>query len=229
MTQAKIWIKYIVLIGVLFVMPISLVLLFGRGSVGHFYTLPYFDPNPEYAPTYSYTPPVDSLVDHTRFHSLPPFNLQSHKALNFTNDSLKDGLWMVGFFSLNSPYAKKATEQLLWINYQYRDEESVKILCLSLDTNNDTIEATSLYVEQNVKYNSFDDKWYYLSGNQDDIYDLIKEGFLIHDTANIATMCLLDEHGHIRGRYNASFKEDIKRAIEDIALLKKEMDKIKKQ
>jgi hypothetical protein len=37
-------------------------------------------------------------------------------------------------------------------------------------------------------------------------------------------MYLIDTEGHIRGRYNANFEEQIKDAIEDIALLKKELD-----
>lgn len=208
----------------LFGVPMGLVLFFAKGSVQHFYSLPYYDPEFE-PPYYKYTPLVDEDVDHSTFHRLPEFNLTSHKGLPFTRDSLDGKIWLTSFFSTNSPYVLDATKQLLNVNFKYKDEERIGILCITLDAANDSVPALAEYIEEVEAKKVLDDKWYFLTGDQEQIYELIREGYLIHDTANIATMCLIDTDLHMRGRYNANYTDSIKTAKEDIALLMKEIDR----
>ncbi|NNE54833.1 MAG: redoxin domain-containing protein, partial [Flavobacteriales bacterium] len=173
---------------------------------------------------YKYVAPVDSIPDHTQFHQIPNFELTSHKGLPFTFDSLKNKIWVVAFYSTNSEFVNEATKQLLQINFKYRHVEDIAILGLTLDSQYDTPEVLADYVEEVEAKSLYPDKWYFLTGDQPEINSLIREGFLIEDSTNIATMWLMDDNGHLRGRYNANFGEEIKKAKEDVALLKKEMD-----
>ena len=63
---------------------------------------------------------------------------------------------------------------------------------------------------------------------REDIDRLVSEDFMIQrdadDPNNVATIWLVDAEGFLRGVYHAAVEDDIKDAVEDIALLKKEMD-----
>lgn len=227
MSKPKVLRKYIALAGVLFLFPLFLVFFFGKGMSQHFHSLPYYDPN--YPPEYKHQAPVDSIPDHTQFHALPEFELTSHKGMSFNRDSLDGKVWLCAFYSTGSPYSTDATKQLLQVNFKYRNEEDIGLLCLTLDAEHDSPEVLGDYIENVTIRSMHSDKWYFLTGEQSEINSLIRDGFMIHDSTNIATMYLLDNNYHLRGRYNASYGEEIKKAKEDIALLKKEIDATRKK
>ena len=211
----------------LFGVPIGLTIFFGKMSEQHFYTLPYYDPSYE-PPYYKYTPLVDEIIDASTIHRLPNFNLTSHKGLPFTQDSLHDRIWLTSFFATNSDHVLSATKQLLNVNFKFKNEEKIGILCISLDPEHDTPEILADYIDEVEAKKQLDDKWYFLTGDREEVFNLIDKGFLIQDTSNIATMCLIDSDLHMRGRYNANYTDSIKSAKEDIALLAKEIDRATK-
>jgi protein SCO1/2 len=227
MKKPKILMKYTVLVGVLFFVPFALVFFFAKGSEQHFYTLPYYDPSFD-PPYYKVTPLIGEELDASDFHRLPDFNLTSHKGLSFTQDSLADRVWLTSFFATNSDYVLSATKQLLNVNFKFKGEENIGILCITLDPEHDTPEVLAKYIEQVEAKKQLDDKWYFLTGDRAEVFKLIDEGFLIQDTTSVATMCLIDTDLHMRGRYNANYTDSIKSAKEDIALLNKEMDRAAK-
>jgi cytochrome oxidase Cu insertion factor (SCO1/SenC/PrrC family) len=98
------------------------------------------------------------------------------------------------------------------------------LLCLTLDASYDTPAVMKAYVDQTTTQNITPDKWQFLTGDQDAINSYITKAFFIEDPQNTAQLFLIDTIGNIRGQYNGNLEEDIKAAIEDIALLKKEMD-----
>lgn len=99
---------------------------------------------------------------------------------------------------------------------------------VTLDTEHDTPEVLAEYVERNTRYNGFKGKWQFLTGNQSQIDDVIAASFMIErdpsEPNNIATLWLVDDEGYLRGVYHAASEDAIKDAVEDIALLQKEMD-----
>lgn len=209
--------KYTLLFGVLFLFPLSLILFFGLGSSHHFNTLPY------YGPKQAVNNPETGLRD-TLYHRLPDFELTNHEGKIYTLDSLQGKVWVAAFFSTNSPYIQKITKRLLWPNFRYRHESDIVLVCFTQDVSHDTPEVLKAYVDQMTTYHDFPGKWQFLTGNQQDIDSLVQHGFLLNDPQNTSTLMLIDTKGHIRGEYNGNLEEHIKNAIEDIALLKKEID-----
>lgn len=203
--------KYTLLIGVLFLFPLGLLLFFGVYTDHHFNTLPYYGPK-ELAGT------------DTVYHTLPSFQFTNQSGEVFNNDSLEGKVWLAAFFATNSPNIKKITKRLLWPNFRYRGEDDVVLVCFTLDADHDTPEVLQEYVQQMELYNDFPGKWQFLTGEQDKIDQFIAEGFEIEDTEYNAWFYLVDTEGHLRGKYNGNFEEQVKDAIEDIALLKKEID-----
>ncbi len=204
--------KYIFLIGVLFLFPLSLILFFGVFTSHSFNTLPYYG-------EHTVTAPGD-----TAYYTLPPFSFVNQNGQAFTLDSLQDKVWLAAFYSTNSPHIRKITGRLLWPNFRYRAKKDIAIVSFSLEPEHDTPEVMKAYIDQMTQYNDHDGKWHFLTGSRENMYNYIREGFLIDDPVNTATLFLVDTEGHLRGKYNGNLEEDIRDAIEDIALLKKEID-----
>lgn len=224
MSKSNVFVKYTVLVGVLFFVPLFLIFFFGRFLEQHFYTLPYYDPALPVVTNYKYFPPVDSFPDPAQFHQIPDFDLTSHRGTKFTRDSLGEKVWIVAFFSTNSDNVVDATRRLLEINFKLEDLDGFGILCLTLDPEFDTPDVLSRYVDEVEPYRMGEERWYFLTGEEQEISSLIKEGFLIHEQSNIATFWLMDPFHNLRGRYNANDPGTAKEAYDDVLLLKKELD-----
>lgn len=204
--------KYILLLGVLFLFPLSLVLFFGVFTKHNFNSLPYFGPHEVSAP------------GDTAFYKLPPFELVNHNAEVITLDSLSGKVWLAAFYATNSPHIRKITGRLLWPNFRYRGQEDIAIVSFTLDPAHDTPEVMKAYIDQTTQYNVFPNKWQYLTGDSAYLFKYYESGFLLDDPMHTATLWLVDTEGRLRGKYNGNLEEDVRDAIEDIALLKKELD-----
>ena len=209
--------KYIAIGVVLFLFPIMLV-VFGLWPDHSFYTLPY------YGQDTIVSPEVNEEFDASGFYSLPEFEFTNHRNNAFGSDSLQGEIWLAVFYGTNSFAVKDITAQLLGINYRYRNEKGINLVCFTLDAEHDTPEVLNAYVKQNIKYNINENKWQFLTGDQALIDQYIQDAFMIDDPENTSVIWLVDPDGHLRGRYHGNDSSDMKAAVEDIALLRKEID-----
>lgn len=213
LTQVR---KYAYLIGIMAGLPLLGLLGLGVYSDHHFNTLPYYNQGGS----------MDEWDESA--HRVGAFELTNQYNQPFDSNALKGKVWLAAFYATNAPHVAQMTRQLLWPNFRYRDEEDIAIVCFTLDAEHDSPELLLDYVERNVRYNGAPDKWQFLTGSQDHIDQIIGDSFLIQrdesDPDNIATLWLVDDKGYLRGVYHAASENDIKDAVEDIALLQKEMD-----
>lgn len=205
--------KYILLTGVLFLFPLSLILFFGVFTKHSFNTLPYVG-------THTVAPNGTDTV----YYRLPDFKFENHDGDNITLKDLEGKVWLAAFYGTSSPHIKKITKRLLWPNFRYRAKSDIVIVSFSLDPAHDTPAVLHAYVKQMTRYNDHPGKWQFLRGDSLEMINFIRDGFHIDDPTNTAYMYLVDTQGHLRGKYNGNLEEEIRDAIEDIALLKKEMD-----
>ena len=213
----------LILIGLLLGLPLVCLILFGVLGEHNFKTLPYFSSN---GPSH----PCDGKCFDAK--RVGGFDLMNHEGQAFTLDDLRGKVWLAAFFGTDAPHSADFTKSLLTPNFRYRDEEDVAIVCFSLSPEHDTPEVLRPFVEQNSRYNGFDGKWQFLTGSKTEINRVVEEEFMIDDRDpddpdNIATVWLVDTRGYLRGYYypNQELKgHTMKDAMEDIALLKKEID-----
>lgn len=156
--------------------------------------------------------------------TLPDFTLIDQDGQEFHSDSLRGNVWLAAFYGTNNPYVGKITKRLLWPNFRYREEEDILLVSFSMDTEHDQPAVLKQYVDDATKYHRFENQWYFLTGEQQTIHDLLQKGFKQEDIENTSAVFLVDDKGHVRGRYDGNREDEIKTAIEDIALLKKELD-----
>lgn len=208
--------KYALLIGVLLLFPLTWLLLFGVMGEHKFNTLPYYNAEGAQEERPADAQRVADFVLTNQFEE--PFGLKE----------LEGKIWLAAFFSTDAPHLAEFTKQLLWPNWRYRNEDDIFTVCFTLNAAHDTPAVLKEYVERNTRYNGVPKKWQFLTGDQAEIDALIAESFMIErdpaDPGNVATLWLVDAEGLLRGVYHAASEDQIQDAIEDIALLKKEMD-----
>ncbi len=210
MSISKKWKKYITLGVMLFLFPLGCLLLFGKVAKHHFKTLSYYEPKAAQA--------LESSN-----YTLPPFTFIDQFDHSFSSSELVGKIWLAAFYSLNDPHISKITERLLNINFKYRNETEIRIVVFSTDCERDTPALLQQYTQQLTRYNADINKWTFLTGDQHTMRSLFASGFFIEDLSNEAIFRLVDPQGHIRGQYGNT-EYHILNAIEDIALLKKEID-----
>ena len=213
----------LILIGLLLGLPLICLVFFGVLGTHNFNTLPYYSSQGPSQPC------EDKCFDAKRIGG---FNLINQEGKPFSADDLQGKVWLAAFYGTDAPHCADFTKSLLSPNFRYRDEEDVAIVCFSLSPEHDTPEVLKPYVEVNSRYNGFDGKWQFLTGSESEINRVVEEEFMINDRDpndpnNIATVWLVDTRGYLRGYYypNQDLKgHSMKDAMEDIALLKKEID-----
>ena len=206
----------LILLAMMLALPLAGLVFFGLLSEHTFRTLPYFT---------SEGPVEGRSMDAQRVGA---FALTNHEGERFGSERLRGKVWVAAFFATDAAHVATVTRQLLWPNFRYRDEHDIVTVCFSLNPTHDTPEVLKAYVDRNTRYNGPDGKWQFLTGDKATIDRLVEQDFMIqrdaNDPNNVATLWLVDAEGFLRGVYHAASEDAIRDAVEDIALLKKEMD-----
>ncbi|MFZ6050906.1 SCO family protein [Halocola ammonii] len=206
--------KYVILICMLLLIPLTFLLVFSKMD-HNFTTLPYYGKDGKI--------PAEKAVemDSTAFYTIPEFELTDENGNSFHSDSLKGDVWIAAFYTTSSPYISKITKRLLGLNFTYNDQSDIKLVVFSTEPSFDKPKVLRSYLDE-IK--SAPEKWKFLTGEEEKVADVIQNGFLIDDYKNTSTLWLVDNNGHLRGKFNGNSEEEVKDATEAIALLKKEID-----
>lgn len=197
-------------------LPLTGLLILGIDGEHHFNTLPYYS--------------EEGLMEtwSTDARRVGQFAFTNQDSVEFRSEALEGKVWLAAFYSTEADHVAQMTKQLLWPNFRYRDEDDIATVCFTLDAAHDQPAVLLEYIQRTTRYNGFNGKWQFLTGDQGAIDDLIAESFMIErdpeEPNNIATLWLVDGEGYLRGVYHAASEDAIKDAVEDIALLQKEMD-----
>lgn len=202
--------KYIALGGILFLFPLTFILVFAKGMDHRFGSLPYFSAEfPTGTPN-----PID--------YKVPPFRFINQDGQVYTHDSLKGKIWVAACFSLEDSYLMHVTAQLKSVSWRYRNEPDIAVVCFSTNPAVDSTLDVQRYVNEKTIYHTSPGKWQYLLGDKAALDAYLHEAFLIREIEDNADLFLIDKEGHIRGKYSARSEMNVKDAMEDIALLRKQ-------
>ena len=146
---------------------------------------------------------VDSTVQHIkRFHKIKDFKLTNQNGEEITNENYRDKIYVADFFFTTCqaicPIMK---ENMIILQDQYKDDDSVYLLSHTVTPEIDTKEVLKEYA---IEKGIIDTKWNLL---------------MIH-TENFV---LIDTQRRIRGFYDGTNLESIDKLIGDIKILKKEL------
>ncbi len=102
-----------------------------------------------------------------------------------------------------------------------------------MDPGYDTPEILNAYAE---KRHADGARWIFLTGDKKQIYSLARNSYLVDAAVNTAEkndfihsqmLVLVDGSRHIRGYYDGTSREEWKRLIDEVIVLRLEQDRIK--
>jgi cytochrome oxidase Cu insertion factor (SCO1/SenC/PrrC family) len=242
--------KYVLLVGVLFLLPFSFIWFFGKMGTHHFNTLPFYGPDGVHVvvrdssddlsgiddPVYDLIVSPEGVTADMEFFKVPPYSLTNHLGQRYGSEQLKGKVYLAMFISSESEFINLAVKACAPVHFKYRGEEDIELVFITNSPSTDTPEKLKKFIDKVDKSDDYDyvsNKWQYLTGDSLQIAQLRSDGFFIPSVEESAILWLVDTEGHLRGKYRPSWdfqvqgSDQLKKAREDIALLKKELDLLK--
>jgi len=164
----------------------------------------------------------DVVNGDTVFHSIPDFSFVNQDSQVVTNATFAGKVYVADFFFISCPtICPKTTRQMLRIYEHFKNEDRVLLLAHTVDPKRDTVAALHQYA-RNLEVES--SKWHFVTGPQDDIYEIADDYFSIamEDAEapggfdHSGRFILVDENRHIRSFCDGTDPKDVDRFMQDI-------------
>ena len=215
--------KYRIFIGVFVIFSIITLFLFYTALKPE-KTLPIFNPsdiNPEL---------VDSTVQYiSKYHTIADFSFTNQNGKTITQKDYEGKIYVADFFFTTcTSICPKMTANLFDVQEAIKDNPKVMLLSHTVFPENDNVAVLKAYAK---KYDIDDKKWNLVTGDKKEIYTMARKSYLavklgkpeeLYDMVHTENLVLVDTKRRVRGFYDGTKKEDIKKLIEDIAFLSKE-------
>ncbi len=184
-------------------------------------TLPIFSPsdvNPEM---------VDSLVEHIRInHKISDWEFTNQNNKLISQKDYEGKIYVADFFFTTCPtICPIMKDNMVWLQEKIQQYPDVMLLSHTVIPEIDTPEVLKKYaLEKGVD----DQKWNLVTGDKKDIYYIARKSYLavktgdiseLYDMVHTENFVLVDKKRRIRGFYDGTNQEDIKRLLEDIEFL----------
>ena len=157
--------------------------------------------------------------------NVPQFEFTNSDGNTVTLDNLKGKVWVADFiFTTCTMACPMMTGNMNIVHKKFKKNDNVRLVSISVYPEYDTPEVLKNYASQ---YDADTEKWLFLTGKEDAVKDIIRDGFKIGDYEDIIfhseKFALVDKKGIIRAYYNGMKSEDMKQLKKDInALLKQD-------
>ncbi|CCH56341.1 electron transport protein SCO1/SenC [Fibrisoma limi BUZ 3] len=171
------------------------------------------------------TEQTDTLYNH-----IPPFRLIDQNGKVIDNSVVKDKIYVASFFFTRcGTVCPRISSQLTRVQDIFRDNPNVVFLSHTVDPEHDKPEQLKAYAQ---KYDAIPGKWYFLTGNKVDIYNLAMRGYYLpavdagvkngnpdETFIHSEKLVLVDKEGIVRGFYDGTDKKDVDRLVLEIRVL----------
>ncbi len=177
---------------------------------------------------------VDSLVQHIGYnHKIAPFSFTNQNGKKVTNKDYEGKIYVADFFFTTcQTICPKMTDNMVWLQDKIKDNPKVKLLSHSVFPDEDTVEVLKNYAKEK---GVIDEKWNLVTGNQNEIYKIARQSYLVvktgkpeemYDMVHTENFVLVDQKGRIRGFYNGlnidknvKDEKNLTQLLEDIEFL----------
>jgi len=151
------------------------------------------------------------------YFAVPDFSLTERSGKTITLRDLAGKVWVADFIFTNcGGTCPVMTEKMRTL--QDVLPSGITLVSFTVDPSRDTVEILSGYAR---KYGADENRWLFLTGNKQALYDLSVKGFklALDDTSGTVAepithstrFVLVDQKGMIRGYYSGTEDEDLKR------------------
>ncbi|WP_035668897.1 SCO family protein [Flavobacterium sp. 83] len=216
----SIFYKYRKFFGVLLVFSIITIYLF-YVALKPSKTLPIYNPsdvNPEL---------VDSTVQYiSKYHTIADFSFVNQNGKTITQKDYEGKVYVADFFFTTcGSICPKMTTNLAEVQKAIINNPKVMLLSHTVFPEVDSIPVLKAYA---LKNGVIDSKWNLVTGDKKDIYTMARKSYLavklgrpeqLYDMVHTENFVLVDTKRRVRGFYDGTKKEDMKRLLEDINFL----------
>ena len=189
-----------------------------------------YKPLPIYQPAMVNTEMVDSTIQYKKkYHKIAEFSLTNQNGETITQDTYKDKIYVADFFFTTcQTICPIMTDHMAQIQKEIINDPDVMLLSHTVTPEIDSVAQLKKYA---LKKGVNDAKWNLVTGDKKQIYQLARKSYLavktdgngdIYDMIHTENFMLIDKKRQIRGYYDGTNPEDIKRLIADIETLKEE-------
>jgi protein SCO1/2 len=169
-----------------------------------------------------------------RIGTVPSFTLTERSGKNISNKDLAGKIWVADFVYTTCPGpCPLVTANLAKIQAAVADDPHVQLVTFTVDPQTDTTAVLSAYAD---KYGADPNRWWFLTGPEKPLYDLIQNGFfqVVQDnrgkppepgqfTVTHSTyFVLVDENGYVRNSYDGVSGDGRAELLKGIKTLEKE-------
>ena len=163
-------------------------------------------------------PPQSSLPAYGR---VGQFRLIDAQGQAFDSARLDNKVWVTAFFFTTcSGICPIMTKNLKSLQDMYQAYPDVEFVSISVNPEQDTPQALSAYAQ---KYAADTKRWHFLTGSREDITKAAVRGFKVGSVDepifHSASFVLVDRQGNIRGYYDGTNKDEVKKLSDDLLKL----------
>jgi protein SCO1 len=219
--------KKALILGILLLVPILVFIFIGTFGEHHFTLKTYF---PKVDDTGEV---VFNAAGDTVFRQVPDFALTSQQGKTVTQADLTEGVYVANFMFATCPgICKDMSSQMARVQEAFQNNSTVKLVSITVNPEHDTPQVLQEYAE---RYNADTNKWFFLTGARDSIYDLAIKGFYLpvqevpggKDFIHSEKFMLVDREKRVRGIYDGTDPVEVDRLILEIKVLLDEYSKSK--
>lgn len=184
-------------------------------------TLPIYNPadvNPEL---------VDSTVQYVaKYHTIGDFSFTNQNGKTITQKDYKGKIYVADFFFTTcGSICPIMTTNMIDVQKAFANNPKVMILSHTVTPEIDSVPVLKKYaLEKGV----IDSKWNLVTGDKKDIYSMARKSYLavklgkpeeLYDMVHTENFVLVDQKRRIRGFYDGTNWEEVKKLLEDIRFL----------
>ena len=183
---------------------------------------------PIYQPSMVNPELVDSTLHYKKkYHTIANFKLINQNGDTITEQDYDEKIYVADFFFTTCPtICPIMTKNMAEIQSHILDDDEVMLLSHTVTPQIDSVAQLKKYaLEKGV----VDEKWNLVTGDKKQIYELARKSYLAvktdgdggpFDMIHTENFILVDKERRIRGFYDGTDAEEVKKLLEDIELLK---------
>jgi cytochrome oxidase Cu insertion factor (SCO1/SenC/PrrC family) len=147
------------------------------------------------------------------FYPVGPFRLTERGGQTVTGNDLRGKVWVASFvFTRCTGPCPQVSGTVARLQHEFQDQPDVRLVTFTVDPERDDPAELSAYAEH---FQADPQRWLFLTGKQDDVYRLLREGFRVpveqnqgearqpgSEVMHSPRLVVVDRHGWVRGYFD---------------------------
>lgn len=164
----------------------------------------------------------------TILHKVADFTLTDQTGATITQKNLDNKMYVTDFiFTTCHSICPVMSDQMQRVYETYKQDNDIVFVSHTVDPEGDSVSVLASYA---ARHGAIAGKWYFLTGDKKQLYDLARESYLISatigdggpdDFVHSQFFALVDKNKHIRGMYDGTDSIQVNKLIGDIEILKR--------